>query len=75
MMAIPPGQHIGAEIHADHDQFRIDEGRGEALINGVSTPISDTSGIIVPAGALHDIVNTGDRTIGSIRSSLRRSIR
>ncbi len=62
MMAIPPGQHIGAKTHADHDQFfRIDEGRGEVHINGVSTPISDRSGIIVPAGALHDVVNTGDR--------------
>lgn len=62
MMAIPPGQHIGAEMRADHDQyFRIDEGRGEVLINGVSIPISDTSGIVVPAGAWHDIVNTGDR--------------
>jgi len=62
VMTIPPGQHIGSEIHADHDQFfRIDEGRGEVQINGVRTPLSDKSGIIVPAGALHDIVNTGDQ--------------
>ena len=64
LMTVPPGQHIGAEIHADHDQFyRIHEGHGEVQINGVRTPISDTSGIIVPAGALHNIVNTGDRPL------------
>lgn len=62
LMTIPPGQHLGAEIHADNDQFfRVGQGRGEVQINGVRTPISDTSGIIVPAGALHDIVNTGDQ--------------
>lgn len=62
LMTIPPGQHIGAEIHAYDDQFfRIDQGRGEVQINGVRAPITDKSGIIVPAGALHDIVNTGDR--------------
>jgi len=61
-MTIQPGTHIGAETHADHDQFfRIEEGSGEAQINGQRTPISKKSGIIVPAGALHDIVNTGDK--------------
>lgn len=62
LMTIQPSENIGAEIHADHDQFfRIEEGKGEAQINGVRTAISDASGIIVPAGALHDVVNTGKK--------------
>jgi mannose-6-phosphate isomerase-like protein (cupin superfamily) len=60
-MTIAPGEHIGTQIHADHDQyFRIEEGRGEVQINARRSAIAAASSIMVPAGALHDVINTGD---------------
>ncbi len=62
LMALPPGQDIGMESHATHDQFfRIEKGRGEAVIDGVRHKIKAGDGLIVPAGARHNLRNTGDK--------------
>ncbi|HEY0115327.1 MAG TPA: cupin domain-containing protein [Allosphingosinicella sp.] len=61
LMTIPAGEEIGAEVHEDRDQFfRIEEGSGEVLIDGRTHEIEDDDGIIVPAGARHNIRNTGE---------------
>src|SRR3546814_17601342 len=50
--------------HYDRDQFvRVEKGSGEVLIDGVCTAIKGDDGIIVPAGAQHNIVNTGDKLL------------
>lgn len=60
LMTLQPGEEIGEEVHETHDQFfRIEEGRGEVIIDGASTPIADDDAVIVPAGARHNVVNTG----------------
>ncbi|HXH32731.1 MAG TPA: cupin domain-containing protein [Bacteriovoracaceae bacterium] len=60
LMALQPGEEIGEEVHEDHDQFfRIEEGNGEVWIDGKKTKIKDDDAIIVPAGAKHNVVNTG----------------
>lgn len=60
LMSLKPGEEIGAETHENGDQFiRVEKGRGEAVINGVSTPIKDGSAVLIPAGAEHNIKNTG----------------
>lgn len=64
LMALAPGQDIGSETHATHDQFfRIEKGRGEIVIDGITTPVKSGDGIIVPAGALHNLKNTGDKPL------------
>ena len=64
LMALKPGQSIGAETHATHDQFfRIEAGKGKALIDGVSHKVKDGDCVIVPAGAEHDLTNTGDKVL------------
>ncbi|MBS88195.1 cupin [Sphingobium sp. GW456-12-10-14-TSB1] len=64
LMALKPGEEIGLEVHDDRDQFfRVENGKGEVLIDGVSTPIKGDDGIIVPAGAQHNIINTGDELL------------
>jgi mannose-6-phosphate isomerase-like protein (cupin superfamily) len=64
LMAIPPGGEIGAETHATHDQFfRIEKGRGEAVIDGTRHKVKGGDGLIVPAGALHNLVNTGEKPL------------
>jgi len=61
LMALKPGENIGAEVHATHDQFfRIEEGKGEVKIDGMSHKVKDGDCIIIPAGARHDLTNTGE---------------
>ena len=61
LMTLKPGEEIGAEVHTDHDQFfRIEKGDGAVWIDGERTEIKAGDAIIVPAGARHNVVNTGD---------------
>jgi mannose-6-phosphate isomerase-like protein (cupin superfamily) len=60
LMTLPPGERIGAEVHADADQFfRVEEGTGEVVIEGKRTAIGPGSAIVIPAGTKHDVLNTG----------------
>ncbi|MGV8951529.1 MAG: cupin domain-containing protein [Cypionkella sp.] len=62
LMSLKPGQDIGAETHATHDQFfRVEKGKGKIVIDGVSQKLKSGAGIVVPAGALHNLINTGDK--------------
>ncbi|PJF08866.1 cupin domain-containing protein [Pseudorhodobacter sp. MZDSW-24AT] len=64
LMTLTPGQDIGMETHATHDQFfRIEKGHGEVVIDGVRQKIKSGDGLIVPAGAKHNLVNTGDNRL------------
>ena len=61
LMALKPGEEIGSEVHEDRDQFfRVEAGRGEVVIDGNATPVRADMAIIVPAGARHNVRNTGD---------------
>jgi len=59
LMALRPGEEIGAEVHELDQFFRVEEGIGEAVLDGVTTAIQAGFAIIVPAGAHHNIINTG----------------
>ncbi|MFN8422160.1 MAG: cupin domain-containing protein [Anaerolineae bacterium] len=59
LMALQPGEAIGAEIHTLDQFFRVEEGSGESVIDGVRTPIRAGFALIIPAGANHNIINTG----------------
>ncbi|SMX48813.1 cupin domain-containing protein [Maliponia aquimaris] len=64
LMALQPGEDIGAEVHDTHDQFfRIEAGAGEVQIDGVSTKVKADDAIIVPAGARHNVINTGQEPL------------
>ena len=61
LMTLQPGEEIGAEVHADRDQFfRFEQGQGVVDIDGVENRVEDGSGVIVPAGARHNVRNTTD---------------
>ncbi len=61
VMALLPGEDIGMEIHDHVDQFfRIDKGEGTVIINDEETKISDGFAIVIPAGAGHNVINTGE---------------
>ena len=59
VMALKPREEIGAEVHTLDQFFRVEEGTGEAILDGVRTEIHAGFAIIVPAGANHNIINTG----------------
>jgi mannose-6-phosphate isomerase-like protein (cupin superfamily) len=59
LMALKPGEDIGAEVHTLDQFFRVEEGTGEAVLDGVHTAIKAGFAVVVPAGANHNIVNTG----------------
>jgi mannose-6-phosphate isomerase-like protein (cupin superfamily) len=64
LMSIQPGHEIGSEVHPKHDQFfRIEGGTGSVEIDGSSSEISAGDAIIVPAGARHNVKNTGSQRL------------
>ncbi len=60
LMALKPKEEIGAEVHQLDQFFRVEEGSGEATLDGDTTPISAGFAVLVPAGTNHNIVNTGE---------------
>lgn len=64
LMALQPGEEIGEEVHEDRDQFfRVEKGRGEVWIDGTKTKVESDMAIVVPAGARHNIRNTGEKPL------------
>ncbi len=64
LMTLPPGCDIGEEVHEDRDQFfRIEQGEGEIRIDGVANKVEDDFAVIVPAGARHNVINTGSEPL------------
>lgn len=64
LMAIPPGCEIGAEVHDDRDQFfRIETGAGEVWIDGICHKVKADDGIVVPQGALHNVICRGSEPL------------
>jgi len=59
VMALKPKEEIGAEVHKLDQFFRVEEGTGEAVLDGVRTAIRPGFAVVVPAGANHNIINTG----------------
>jgi mannose-6-phosphate isomerase-like protein (cupin superfamily) len=59
VMALRPGEEIGAEIHRLDQFFRVEEGKGDAILDGVRTAIQAGFAVLVPAGTNHNIINTG----------------
>ena len=62
LMSLKPGEDIGMETHKTHDQFfRIEKGHGEIVIDGTTRKAKSGDAIIVPAGAQHNLINTGNK--------------
>lgn len=60
VMSLAPGEEIGMETHSHLDQFfRFESGEGKVIVDGNEHTVKDGFGAIVPAGAEHNVVNTG----------------
>jgi len=59
VMSLKPKEEIGTEVHRLDQFFRVEEGTGEAVLNGIHTAISAGFAVLAPAGAKHNVINTG----------------
>ena len=59
VMALKPEEEIGMEVHQLDQFFRVEEGSGVAILDGVRREIRAGFAVLVPAGTQHNIVNTG----------------
>jgi mannose-6-phosphate isomerase-like protein (cupin superfamily) len=63
LMSLKPGEEIGMETHKDVDQFfRFEGGEGKVIIDAVEHRVKDGDGVIIPAGAKHNVVNTSKQS-------------
>ncbi len=59
-MTLRPGEEIGVETHEHGDQFiRVEAGTGRATLDGRVYPLRPGTAIVIPAGAAHNVINTG----------------
>lgn len=60
LMSLKPGEEIGEEIHENNDQFfRFESGIGKCTIDENNYHVTAGEAIVVPAGARHNVINTG----------------
>jgi mannose-6-phosphate isomerase-like protein (cupin superfamily) len=63
LMSLAVSEDIGEEIHTLDQFFRFEKGQGRVVIDGVEHEVTDGSGVIVPAGAKHNVINTGSEPL------------
>ena len=63
LMSIEPGDEIGEETHEVDQVLVFVKGKGEAVLDGERSPIRKSSLVAVPAGTLHNFINTGDKPL------------
>ena len=63
VMTLKPKEEIGSEVHGLDQFFRVEAGSGTAVLDGVETPICSGFAIVVPAGARHNIINSGSEPL------------
>ena len=63
LMSLRPGEEIGMEVHRHIDQFfRFEKGQGKVFIDRKTYKVKDGDCAIVPAGAMHNVVNTSKKS-------------
>jgi mannose-6-phosphate isomerase-like protein (cupin superfamily) len=59
VMSLNPREEIGMEVYKLDQFFRVEDGTGEAVLDGIHRIISAGFAVLVPAGTNHNIINTG----------------
>ncbi|HYU82433.1 MAG TPA: cupin domain-containing protein [Candidatus Polarisedimenticolia bacterium] len=63
VMSLLPSEEIGTEIHDGDQLLYAVKGEGVAVINGAREPFEKGAILCVPAGAPHNVINTGERPL------------
>lgn len=56
-----PKNEIGMEVHTFDQVILIVEGKGNAILNGKTSPIAEGDLIFIPAGTSHNVVNLDEK--------------
>jgi len=60
VMSLNVGEDIGEEVHQLDQFIRMEQGTGVTVLDGIETVIKKNNAIVIPQGAKHNIINTGD---------------
>jgi mannose-6-phosphate isomerase-like protein (cupin superfamily) len=60
VMALEPGEEIGSEIHSVDQFIYMVKGDGRSAIEKDEAKFEEGDALCIPAGVLHNVVNTGD---------------
>jgi mannose-6-phosphate isomerase-like protein (cupin superfamily) len=63
VMTIQPGEDIGEETHEGDQILFFVEGECEAVLDGQSSHAGPGDMVFVPAGTLHNFINTGSEPL------------
>ena len=63
LMSLKAGEEIGEETHTLDQFLRVEAGEGEAILDGARSQVKDGTAIVVPAGARHNVINTGSGSL------------
>ena len=63
VMSLKPGEDIGEEVHKLDQFIRIEAGQAEVVIDGTTHQLPADSAVIIPHGAKHNVINTGDEDV------------
>lgn len=64
VMALLPGEEIGAEVHTAVDQLLyVVKGEGTAALGNAREAFRKGAMFCVPAGTTHNVINTGKETL------------
>jgi mannose-6-phosphate isomerase-like protein (cupin superfamily) len=64
LISLGPGQETGVAVHDEGDQFlRIEVGQGVVTIDARESEITEGDGIVIPAGARHNLKSTGEKPL------------
>jgi mannose-6-phosphate isomerase-like protein (cupin superfamily) len=58
-MSLPPGSESGEHVRECDKLAVIAEGEGKVMIEGEVSPIGPNHMVFIPAGAVHNFMNTG----------------
>ncbi|HXY58402.1 MAG TPA: cupin domain-containing protein [Methylocystis sp.] len=64
LTSLKPGEETGDDVHPEHDHFfRVERGKGELVLEGDRIKLKSNDAVIVPAGAHHNVINTGEKPL------------
>jgi mannose-6-phosphate isomerase-like protein (cupin superfamily) len=63
VMALPPQEEIGEEVHTVDQILYLIDGEGEAIVAGQRHSVEKGDIVIVPAGVRHNVRNTEDEPL------------
>ena len=58
IMSLKPGEEIGEEIHGLDQFIRVEQGQGQAILDGKKHDVKGNYAVVVPAGTRHNFINT-----------------